>query len=137
MKRILMLELVLIGAGLAGGSLMDAPRAVAQERRSAQFPAGRFDGIYLVEVVPESGSCTKSRWTAAVAGGQIASVTPNPTNITALGLIESNGVVSLTFRDAQNQIAHVGGMIKGRRGKGSWSSPTLLCGGIWRAQKEK
>ena len=137
MKHILILELILIGASLACVSLMNIPKAVAQEQRVAQFPASRFDGLYLVEVVPESGSCTKSRWTAAVAGGQIASVTPNPTNITALGLIESNGVVSLTFRDAQNQIAHVGGMIKGRRGKGSWSSPTLLCGGIWRAQKQK
>jgi hypothetical protein len=66
----------------------------------------------------------------------VASVSPNPSSISALGLIESDGAVSMTFQDARGEIAHVGGTVKGRSGKGFWSSPTLLCGGIWRAEKE-
>lgn len=138
MKRILIFKLVLVGTAAACVSLMPGvTRASAQERRAALFAPTKFDGIYAVEAISQSGSCTKSHWSVAVTHGQIASISPNSTNITASGLIESDGVVSMSFRDGQNQIVHVGGSIKGRHGKGSWSSPTLLCGGIWRAEKEK
>lgn len=138
MKRIRIFKLALFGATVACVSLVPAiPSAVAQEQQAALLPPSKFDGLYSVEVVTKDGTCATSHWSVAVARGQIASVSPNTTNITASGLVESDGVVSMTFRNGQNQIAHVGGAIKGRRGTGSWSSPTALCGGIWRAEKEK
>ena len=140
MKHVSIFELVAVSAATAWVSLMPGvSKAVAQQRQAALLAPSRFDGTYSVEAIPKggAGTCRVSHWTVAVTNGQIASISPNPTNITALGLIESDGVVSMTFHDSQNQIAHIGGTVRGRRGTGTWSSPTLLCGGIWRAEKAK
>ncbi len=136
MKRIVIFELVLLAA-VAACYCLPGAKAVAQEQQAALFPPTKFDGVYSVEVVTEDGNCAKSHWSVAVRDGQITSVSPNTNNITAVGLIEATGVVSMTFRGGQNQLANVGGTVRGQQGKGTWSSPTLLCGGIWRAEKER
>ncbi|MGB8276433.1 MAG: hypothetical protein WCF20_00630 [Methylovirgula sp.] len=136
MKRVFIFELLLLGAACVF-SLASAAKVTAQEQQAALFGPTKYDGIYSVEAITQDGSCANTHWTVAVANGLIASVSPNDANITASGLIEDDGVVSMTFRGGENQIAHVGGAIKGRNGKGSWSSPTLLCGGIWHAEKKK
>ncbi|MHB8885434.1 MAG: hypothetical protein ACYC5H_10185 [Methylovirgula sp.] len=140
MKHVSISELILVGAATAWVSLAPGiSKAVAQQPQAALVAQSRFDGTYSVDAIPAggAGTCRASHWTVTVADGQIASISPNPTNITALGLIEADGVISLTFRDSQNQIAHIGGSVRGRRGKGTWSSPTLLCGGVWHAEREK
>lgn len=142
MKRVFIFELLLLSAAASALSLAGAPKATAQDQRAqpqqaALFGPTKFDGTYSVDVTTQDGTCAKSHWTVAIADGQIASVSPNDAHITASGLVEDDGVVSMTFRGGDNQIAHVGGAIKGRSGKGSWSSPTLLCGGVWRAEKKK
>lgn len=155
MNRVAIFVPVLAGATLAL-SLAGMPKAVAQlpsqvlrqeqsidvrpqvaQQQATLIGPTQFDGVYSVEVVVEDGKCANSHWTVAVSHGQIASVSPNNNNISASGLIEDDGVVSMTFRGGDDQIAHVGGTVKGNSGKGAWSSPTLLCGGVWRADKEK
>ncbi len=161
MKRVVILALVLVGAGFAL-SLAGVSKATAQLPSGVLHPEGQpqgqpeaqpqgqaapqqatlvgptqFDGSYSVEIVTQDGSCANTHWTVAVAHGQIASITPNNSNITASGLIEDDGTVSMTFRGGKGDVAHVGGTVKGDKGNGAWSSPTLLCGGVWRADKQK
>lgn len=136
LQRASCLKVLMFGAA-ACGFLTAGTAAFAQQQQARLFGPSKFDGMYSVEVTTEDGSCGSTRLTVKVSDGQVASVSPNTVNISALGLIESDGVVSMTFRGGTNQYAHVGGEVKGRSGKGTWSSPTLLCGGVWRAQKVK
>jgi hypothetical protein len=129
MQRVSGLKFLALGAATCG--------LLAASAASAFARSDKFDGMYSIQVTTQDGSCGNSRWTVKVAGAQIASVSPNTANISALGIVESDGVVSMTFRGGANQVAHVGGQIKGRSGKGTWSAPTLLCGGVWNAQKER
>jgi hypothetical protein len=128
----------LVLAGLSSLSLLaNAVDARAQQQQVSLLGPSKFDGTYSIEAQTQDGTCSNTRWTVSVADGQVASVSPNDANITAAGLVEDDGVVSMTFRGGANQVTHVGGQIKGRWGKGTWSSPTLLCGGVWRAQKKR
>ena len=82
--------------------------------RSRNLPGvlrGNADG-------PRFPHCCAERSAAAASGG-----------------IESDGTISLAFRKA-DQIANVGGQMKGSGGKGFWSSPTAFCGGLWRAERQ-
>jgi hypothetical protein len=153
MKRALTFEIALLGAAAFGLFLAFAPAAIAQLPQQQAEPQPQesappqqqanlvgptqFDGTYAVETDTSDGTCGTAHWTVAVNHGQIASISPNDKNITASGLIEDDGVVSMTFRGGDGHIAHVGGAVKAGIGKGAWSSPTLLCGGTWRAAKEK
>ena len=157
MKRVVILAFVLCGAGFAL-SLAGVSKANAQLPSQVVHPEGQtpapsqgpaapqpvtlvgptqYDGTYSVEVVTQDGSCANTHWTVGVTHGQIASISPNTANISASGLIEDDGTVSMTFRGGDGQVAHVGGNVKGDKGNGAWSSPTLLCGGVWRADKQK
>ena len=136
MKRVFFSAVFLLGAARAGFGLVAPSEAMAQQQSAALGPSP-FDGSYSVDVVTQDGDCKDSHWTVVVANAQIASVAPNNDHITATGLIEDDGTVSMTFRGGDNHFVHVGGTVKGRAGKGAWSAPTLLCGGVWRAQKEK
>ncbi|HEY5225948.1 MAG TPA: hypothetical protein VIJ06_04075 [Methylovirgula sp.] len=129
MPRVSSLKFLVLGAATCG--------LLAAGATSAFALSSKFDGMYSIQVTTQDGSCGNSQWTVNVAGAQIASVSPNTAGIRALGIVESDGVVSMTFRGGANHYAHVGGQIKGRTGKGTWSAPTLLCGGVWRAQKVK
>lgn len=136
MKRVSIPKTLMIGAAACGFLTAGAAAALAQQQQAHLFGPSKFDGTYSVEVTTQDGSCGNTHWTLRVRDGQITSVSPNTANISALGLIESDGVVSMTFRAGANY-AHVGGEVKGRSGKGTWSAPTLLCGGVWHAQKMK
>lgn len=117
-----------------------SPTEASQPTQSQPIQAAlgpsQFDGTYVIDVTTQDGDCDNSHWTVVVSHAQVASVSPNTANIRASGLIEDDGTVSLTFRGRASDIVHVGGTVKGRGGKGAWSAPTLLCGGIWRAQKK-
>jgi hypothetical protein len=91
------------------------------------------DGVYAVDVVTQQGVCDRSyRWTIAVSGGRVRSV--GDAQMQASGQIARNGAVSLAFR-RDNQVAHVSGRVQGNTGSGAWSSPTMQCGGYWRATR--
>lgn len=155
MKRVLF-TLLFFGAASFAVGLAGVPKASAQlpskithpqEQPQQQQPQEsqqaklvgptQFDGTYGVEVVTEDGKCGSSHWTVEVQHGQIASVSPNNSNIYATGLIEDDGTVSMSFHGGNGDVAHVGGTVKSTGGTGAWSSPTLLCGGRWRADKQK
>ncbi len=149
---------ILAAAAVSALMLSGAPQAVAQlpsklthpdpgDRPQQQIPQEsqqarlvgptQFDGTYGVDVTTEDGTCGPSHWTVEVQHGQVASVSPNNNNIYATGLIEDDGTVSMSFHGGNGDVAHVGGTVKSGSGKGAWSSPTLLCGGTWRAAKGK
>jgi hypothetical protein len=133
MNRILMLGIMGIGALAMTTTWIG--QADAQQHHGALFPPTPYDGVYSVTVTPTEGSCTPSHWAVTVRDGEVASISPNTENISALGLIETDGSVSLTFTSGQGDYAHVGGTITGQLGKGFWSAPTLRCGGVWNAEK--
>lgn len=94
----------------------------------------KFDGTYSVEITTQEGSCEKMyRGSVTITNGRITG-TSDP-EASASGLIEDDGTVSLSLR-GHDQIAHVGGKVSGRHGRGTWSSPTAECGGLWQAERQ-
>lgn len=155
MKRLFLLAFCLtvsnLGLSLLGPTAATAQVGQAQDGQSqdsaqdsqaqpatepAALTTSKFDGTYSIDVTTQDGTCDSSHWTVVISHALVTSVSPNPYNITASGLIEDDGTVSMTFRGRANDDVHVGGTVKARGGKGAWSAPSLLCGGIWRAQKK-
>ncbi|SFK12848.1 hypothetical protein [Methylocapsa palsarum] len=119
----------LFASALAAASLLPG-MALATSGRSG---ADNHDGVYAVDVVTRQGACDRSyRWTIAVSGGRVRST--GDALMQASGSIDKNGVVALTFR-RDNDFARAAGRVKGSTGSGAWSSPTLQCGGSWRATR--
>ncbi|HTJ02007.1 MAG TPA: hypothetical protein VL492_04385 [Methylovirgula sp.] len=148
MKRLFLLAFCLVVSGL-GLCVLGPATAMAQEDRAQEGQAQqgqsatetaalttKFDGTYAIEVTTQDGTCDNSQWTVVVSHALVTSVSPNPYNITASGGIEDDGTVSLGFHGRGNDYVHVGGSVKGSAGKGAWSAPSLLCGGIWRAHRK-
>jgi hypothetical protein len=146
MKRLLLLAFCLVAFDL-GLCLLGPAAATAQEGQAQQDQAQpaieaaalttrKFDGTYSIEVKTQDGTCDNSHWTVVISHALVTSVSPNPYNIVASGGIEDDGTVSLSFHGRANDNVHVGGTLKGNAGKGAWSAPSLLCGGIWRAEKK-
>jgi type 1 fimbria pilin len=93
-----------------------------------------YDGVYSVEITTSAGPCDKTyRGSITVTDGRISASSEG--GASASGLIEDDGTVSLSFRE-NGQIAHVGGKMSMRYGRGPWSSPTAECGGWWRAARQ-
>lgn len=117
---------VLMSASLLAGI---GPADAQRNTRPASLPY--HDGIYAIHIVTDRGGCDKSYiWTIAIAGGRISSTGGTP--MEATGQIDPRGVVSLAFR-LFNEVAYVAGRVKGKKGSGTWSSPTMACAGTWRA----
>lgn len=121
--------LVFAAALCAAGALTTAQ---AGEKRAAG--GENHDGVYGVDIFTQVGLCDKAyHWTIAVSGGHVSS--PGDSLFQSSGQIDRRGVVSVAFR-RENQVAHVAGKFKGGSGSGTWSSPTLQCGGSWRAARQ-
>ncbi|WP_051335384.1 hypothetical protein [Methylocapsa acidiphila] len=119
----------LFAAALTAASISAA--ALAGEKTAA---IENHDGTYAVDITTEQGSCDRVyHWKISVAGGRISS--PSDAMMQATGQIDPRGVVSVAFR-RDNQVAHVAGKVRGDSGFGTWSSPTLQCGGSWRAARQ-
>jgi hypothetical protein len=124
-------SLNLFAAALVASLLPAAMAANAGERTAA---IENHDGVYAVDIITEQGSCDKTyHWTISVSGGRISS--PSDAIMQATGQIDQRGLVSVAFRRDSN-VAHVAGKVKGSSGSGTWSSPTLQCGGSWRAARQ-
>jgi hypothetical protein len=93
-----------------------------------------FDGMYNVDVMTDVGGCDKLyHGVVTIQGGHVVST--GDVGATAFGLVDSEGTVSMQFR-LHDDIAHVAGHVKGRKGQGTWSAPTPQCGGRWRAERQ-
>ncbi|HYP58161.1 MAG TPA: hypothetical protein VEQ35_07745 [Beijerinckia sp.] len=105
----------------------------ARAEETAAAGARAYDGVYVVDLYTDQGSCEKERQViVAVAGGHVAST--NDITVQSSGHIDQRGVVSLAVR-RDRDVAHVAGKVNGKSGSGTWSSPTALCGGRWRAER--
>jgi hypothetical protein len=101
---------------------------------SQRIDMTHYDGVYSVEITTEDGPCGKLyQGSVTIANGRISAI--SDPQASASGLIEDDGTVSLSFRE-NGQVAHVGGHVAGRYGRGAWSSPTAECGGTWRAERQ-
>lgn len=132
MWRVLIFESVCVAmaAGLWLSPGIDA--ATAQEQHAALMASNKFDGVYSVDVVTEKGSCDKYRWTVAVANGRVSSQSGGEDLLNVVGQIGRGGGVLLSFR-GQDEVARAEGHMTGKSGAGRWSSPSLVCSGVWRA----
>jgi hypothetical protein len=92
------------------------------------------DGIYAVDIVTRQGSCDRDyHWLIAVSGGRVSSAWDAP--MEASGQISRRGIVRLAFQRF-GQVATVTGKLARGSGSGTWSSPTMLCAGSWRATRQ-
>jgi hypothetical protein len=112
-----------------------AAPATARLHHKKASPPG-FDGTYRVEITTTDGhgSCPAS-YAGTLTIHDFRIVALSDPAATASGGIESDGTISLAFRK-DDQIANVGGQMRGDSGKGFWSSPTAYCGGLWRAERQ-
>jgi hypothetical protein len=104
--------------------------------RSKVAPAIKYnhDGIYAVDIVTQQGSCDRGyHWLIAVSGGRISSAWDTP--MEASGQISRRGIVHVAF-ERFGQVATVTGKVARGSGSGTWSSPTMLCAGSWRATRQ-
>lgn len=95
-----------------------------------------FDGTYRIDIktTDGTGSCAHS-YTGTIKVQNFRIIAMSDPQATAAGGILDDGTVSIALRK-NDQVANVGGKIKGGTGKGFWSSPTAFCGGLWQAVRE-
>jgi hypothetical protein len=124
----------------AGYSSLFAVALIGAAAASAAHAQGGFatrqthDGIYAVNIVTQQGSCDRNyRWMIAVSGGRVSSAWDAP--MEASGQISRRGIVRLAFQRF-GQVATVTGKLARGSGSGTWSSPTMLCAGLWRATRQ-
>ena len=92
------------------------------------------DGIYAVNIVTRQGTCDRDyHWLIAVSRGRVSSA--GDTLMEASGTISRRGIVALAF-ERFGHIATVTGKVARGAGSGTWSSPTMLCAGSWRATRQ-
>jgi hypothetical protein len=122
----------IFAAALCAVSILPAATTANAQHKLASVE--NHDGVYAVDIITEVGSCDKAyHWTFSVAGGRISS--SSDAMMQASGQIDLRGIVSVAFR-RDNNVAHVAGKVIGASGSGTWSSPTLQCGGSWRAARQ-
>lgn len=119
----------LFAAALTGAALIGA--AHAQDRPTS---GQGHDGVYAIDIMTKQGSCDKAyHWTISVTGGRVRSAGEMP--LEASGQINQGGIVQLAF-ERFGQIATAKGRLARGEGSGTWYSPTLQCGGSWRASRQ-
>jgi hypothetical protein len=124
-----------VSASLCAALASAATARTHHHHHEKTAPPG-FDGVYSVQITTTDGhgNCPGSySGTLTIRNFRVVALS-DPAAL-ATGGIEDDGTVSLAFRK-NDQIANAGGQIKGSAGKGFWSSPTALCGGLWRAERQ-
>jgi hypothetical protein len=122
-----------LGAATAAGLLPMLDTAYGRST-PRHFGPSNHDGVYAIQIVTERGTCDRSYlWIIAISGGRVRSTGATP--LVASGQIDPRGIVSLAFRGF-NEVAHVVGRMRGAKGSGTWSSPTMACAGTWRALRQ-
>jgi hypothetical protein len=97
---------------------------------------GRFNGIWSVQMVTESGLCDRTYgYTLAIDSGVVRYVpAPGDSPTTVTGQVTSDGSVDLDFRRSIAK-ADASGQLKANRGSGWWKLNMLGCSGRWVAQR--
>jgi hypothetical protein len=124
--------LAVMALGLHLGTLMLGFGPVFAETKPSDGVAP-YDGVYTVDIETTAGSCDKAgQMTIAIVNGKVAAT--GDLSVQTSGLIDPSGIVSLAFKNGTD-VTHVAGRMNGKSGAGTWSSPTKLCGGRWRAAR--
>lgn len=90
------------------------------------------DGHYAVHITTHHGSCGEHNWRIVVSGVRITAAGHTP--VTASGHVDHNGHVSLTFHRLWH-VAKATGRLRAGTGSGTWTLPSMQCGGSWRAAR--
>jgi hypothetical protein len=91
-----------------------------------------FDGVWSVQAT--SDQCSDLRVPIQVAGGVVSYA--GSFGAQANGRVGADGRLNVSFA-YKRDVVTARGSLNGRRGYGSWFSPTLNCSGSWVASKER
>ena len=98
--------------------------------RSVQNP----DGEWRVESSTTVGSCDAPIPGAfTIADHRISGA--SGARATSWGYVDETGQLIARFTGTGGRVVRLSGQLVGATGSGAWSSPTDLCGGIWRATR--
>ena len=99
-------------------------------------PSGptEFDGQWFVRAVSEPGTCNNAilALPIAVQNGEVRDV--GIFGASAKGSVDAGGSLTVSISHDKD-VVEARGALKGDRGEGEWTSPTLACSGQWVAQR--
>lgn len=93
-----------------------------------------FDGKWFVRAVSEVGTCNNATLALpiAVQNGEVRDV--GLFGASAKGSVDAAGALTVSISHDKD-IVEARGALKGDRGEGKWTSPTLACSGQWVADR--
>jgi hypothetical protein len=128
-----------VAASLLTGGVAAAKAHKRRQPADAPVQAalpGNPNGAWIIEAVATVGDCALLIPTAlTVADNKIADATGG--RVSSWGYVDENGNIVARFTGDGGRVARFHGALKGSRGSGAWSSSTDMCGGVWRAEREK
>jgi hypothetical protein len=101
-------------------------------------PSGinQFDGRWLVRAMSEVSACVNPMFSVplpiAVFNGEVHDL--GIFGATARGTVDARGSLTVSI-SAFSDVVEAKGALKGDRGEGKWTSPTLSCSGQWIAER--
>lgn len=120
MKKLARLAIALGGLSLAFGTTPSSAGPL-------------YDGKWSVRVVVVAGDCSLNRpLPIRVADGRVSLAALFGPRVR--GKVQQDGQISIRLSYA-GEVVDAAGALAGQSGRGSWKSPTLNCGGVWKAMK--
>lgn len=101
---------------------------------SASYAAPGYEGMWSVEVIPETGTCD-GPYVLPIEVVQYRIRYVGKGQLAAEGGITPDGNVRVSFVSEGDSLNAKGRLSSPRFGNGSWVSPTEDCGGTWIARK--
>jgi hypothetical protein len=101
-------------------------------------PSGntQFDGKWIVRAMSEVSACVNPMFSVplpiAVLNGEVHDL--GIFGASAKGTVDARGALTVSI-SAFSDIVEAKGALKGDRGAGEWTSPTLSCSGEWVAER--
>lgn len=101
-------------------------------------PSGtnQFDGKWIVRAMSEVRACVNPMFQVplplAVQNGEVHDL--GIFGATATGKVDARGALTVSI-SAFSDVVEAKGALKGDRGSGDWTSPTLSCSGQWVAER--
>jgi hypothetical protein len=127
-----------LAASLVAGGAMAKPNKYHKPAASpalATAPAGP-NGSWTIEATTTVGECPSLIPTdLTVADNRIADA--GGARIASWGYVDDAGNIVARFTGEGEHVARFHGALKGGKGAGAWSSSTDMCGGTWRAERQK
>ncbi len=129
---------VALAASLVAGGAVAKPhkhRKIGASPAVAAAPADP-NGAWSIEATTTVGACASLIPTdLTVAENRIADAAG--ARIASWGYVDEAGNIVARFTGEGEHVARFHGALKGGRGSGAWSSSTDMCGGTWRAERQK